>query len=169
MEKTREREKWEKLEKPKSSFERFRYKIEDCRVGIVNACFYPEYSHKLLKGAKDVLHKVGVSDILELETPGSWEIPLAIKFLIDNKNCHGVIALGILIRGETSHYDLICKSVERSCSEIQLKYECHVSFGLLTAENREQVLERCGGKKGHRGEEAAQALISLHQSVRKLI
>ena len=157
------------MEKSKSSFERFRSKIEDCRVGIVNACFYPEYSQKLLKGAKDLLHKAGISDILELEIPGSWEIPLAVKFLIENKGCHGIIVLGILIRGETSHYDLICKSVERSCSKIQLKYECPVSFGLLTAENREQVLERCGGNKGHRGEEAAKALISFHQSIRKLI
>ena len=138
-------------------------------MGIVNACFYPEYSKKLLKGTIDVLKKAEISNIFELKTPGSWEIPLGIKFLIDNKKCHGIIVLGVLIRGETSHYDLICNSVERNCSKIQLEYKCPISFGLLTAENRKQVAERCGGAKGHRGEEAAKAFINFYQSINNSI
>ena len=157
------------MKKSFSSFENFRHKIEDCKVGIVNACFYPEYSKKLLKGSRDVLNKAGISDILELKVPGSWEIPLGASFLITNKKCHGVIVLGVLIRGETSHYDLICNSVERNCSKIQMKYKCPISFGLLTAENRKQVIDRCGGSKGHRGEDAAKAFIRFYQSINCLM
>ena len=117
----------------------------------------------------DVLHKEGISDVSEIKVPGSWEIPLGVKFLIEYKKCDGVIVLGVLIRGETSHYDLICNSVERNCSKMQLKYARPVSFGLLTAENRKQVMERCGGEKGNRGTEAAKAFISFYKSILHLM
>ena len=157
------------MEKPDFKFKHFRNKIQDCKIGIANACFYPEYSEKLKKGAMSILHEAGILNVLELEVPGSWEIPLGIEFLIDHKKCNAIIVLGVLIRGETSHYDLICNSVERRCSEIQAKYTVPISFGLLTAENKEQVIKRCGGTKGNRGEEAAKALIHLYQSINNLM
>jgi 6,7-dimethyl-8-ribityllumazine synthase len=72
-----------------------------------------------------------------------------------------VIALGAVIRGETTHYDYVCSSVERGCTTLQLETEKPVVFGVLTTENDEQAFNRVGGKMGHKGVEAALVLVEM--------
>jgi 6,7-dimethyl-8-ribityllumazine synthase len=80
----------------------------------------------------------------------------------------GVIALGAVIRGETSHYDYVCNAVERGCTELQLKYGKPVTFGVLTTDTDEQAFDRVGGKHGHKGEEAAAVCIEMIELINKI-
>lgn len=95
-----------------------------------------------------------------VKVPGAVEIPLACKALLD-RGCDGVVALGAVIRGETSHYDYVCNSVERGVSQLMLEYKKPIGFGVLTTENEEQAMDRVGGRHGHKGAEAAQVTLEM--------
>lgn len=127
---------------------------QDYVVGIVTSQFNEDVTSKLRQGALEVLNEFGIN-YFDVEVPGAVEIPLAVKWLIDGKKCDAVIALGAVIRGETSHFDFVCNSVERGCSELQLQYGIPVAFGVLTTEDGHQALARAGGAKGNKGKEAA--------------
>src|SRR5690606_33762687 len=75
--------------------------------------------------------------------------------------CDAVVALGAVIRGETSHYDYVCSAVERGCTELQLATRKPVVFGVLTTDNDEQAMDRAGGRHGNKGAEAAQVAIEM--------
>jgi 6,7-dimethyl-8-ribityllumazine synthase len=139
-------------------------------IGVVTARFNPEITTLLEAGALKVLKASGISDknIFRVSVPGAVEIPLAVKALFKKKKVSGVIALGAVIRGETSHYDYVCQSVERGCSTISLKYNKPVSFGVLTTENEEQAKARVGGIHGHKGEEAALVVLEMCDLLRIL-
>lgn len=133
------------------------------RVAVVTALFNEKWTKKLEAGALETLKSQGLEPVARVYVPGAVEIPLAVKGLLEKDHCDAVVALGVVIRGETSHYDYVCNSVERGCSELQLQFSKPVAFGVLTTENKEQVKARCGGKKGNKGGEAAQvALDMLH-------
>jgi 6,7-dimethyl-8-ribityllumazine synthase len=136
--------------------------MKNWRVGVVTSRFNEEVTGRLREGALDNLKKLGLKDkqIHSVTVPGAYEIPLAAKWLLDNK-CDGVIALGAVIRGETTHYDYVCSSVERGCTQLQLKTGKPVVFGVLTTENDEQAINRAGGRHGHKGVEAAQVLVEM--------
>lgn len=132
------------------------------RVGIVTAKFNEKITSKLLEGA---LRQLRIYDwpedrIFSVEVPGAYEIPLAAKWLLENQ-CDGVIALGAVIRGETSHYDYVCSAVERGCTMLQLETGKPVVFGVLTTDNEEQAANRIGGSHGHKGEDAAHVLLEM--------
>lgn len=127
---------------------------QDYVVGVVTAQFNENVTGKLRQGALEVLNEFGIN-YFDVEVPGAVEIPLAVKWLIDGKKCDAVIALGAVIRGETAHFDFVCNSVERGCSELQLQYGVPVAFGVLTTEDGHQALARAGGAKGNKGKEAA--------------
>lgn len=133
-------------------------------VGIVTARFNATITERLREGARAELLRLGVlaAQIIEVYVPGAYEIPLAAKWLLE-KNCEGVIALGAVIRGETTHYDYVCASVERGCSQLQLEFGQPVVFGVLTTENEAQAFNRVGGTQGHKGVEAAQVLAQMIQ------
>lgn len=95
--------------------------------------------------------------ILALRVPGAVEIPLACQALFD-KGCDGVVALGCVIRGETSHYDYVCTSVERGVTTLMLEYKKPIGFGVLTTENDDQAMDRAGGKHGNKGADCAQVV-----------
>lgn len=136
-------------------------------VGIVTSRFNEEITSKLRNGALQVLNDFDVN-YFDVEVPGAVEIPLAAKWLIEIKKCDAVIALGCVIRGETSHFDFVCNSVERGCSELQLQFDLPVVFGVLTTENGFQADERAGGSKGNKGKEAAFValeMLSLRQQL----
>ncbi len=78
------------------------------------------------------------------------------------------MALAAVIRGETSHYDYVCNAVERGCSELQLKFHKPIGFGVLTTDNEEQAMDRCGGNHGHKGEEAAQVTLEMVELLKKV-
>jgi 6,7-dimethyl-8-ribityllumazine synthase len=137
---------------------------------VVTSRFNSEVTEKLEQGALSYLESLsGTADIevLAVLVPGAVEIPLAVQALLD-KNCDGVVALGAVIRGETSHYDYVCNSVERGVSELMLKYKKPIGFGVLTTENDEQAMDRAGGKHGNKGAEAAEVVIEMIGLLRDL-
>ncbi len=134
------------------------------KIGIVTARFNSEVTSKLEQGAIQALQEMGFSsaEFVLTSVPGAFEIPLAAKAMLE-QNFDAVIALGAVIRGETTHYDYVCSSVERGCTELQLKYTRPVAFGVLTTENDEQALARAGGAHGNKGYEAAQVAVEMAQ------
>jgi len=126
---------------------------------VVTARFNSEVTDKLEEGALSYLENCDV-EVLAVKVPGAVEIPLACKTLFD-VGCSGVVALGAVIRGETSHYDYVCSSVERGVTALMLEYSKPIGFGVLTTENDEQALDRAGGKHGNKGAEAAQVVMEM--------
>jgi 6,7-dimethyl-8-ribityllumazine synthase len=139
------------------------------RVGVVTSRFNEEVTTKLEEGALKRLQELGAApeQILRISVPGAVEIPLACQALL-KKGCDGVIALGAVIRGETAHFDYVCRSVERGCSHVSLQFSKPVAFGVLTVENDEQAAERVGGKHGHKGREAAEVVVEMIQLLHEL-
>jgi 6,7-dimethyl-8-ribityllumazine synthase len=129
------------------------------KVGVVTARFNSEVTDKLEEGALSYLEGTGL-EVLAVKVPGAVEIPLACKALFD-AGCTGVVALGAVIRGETSHYDYVCNSVERGVTALMLEYNRPIGFGVLTTENEEQAMDRAGGKHGNKGAEATQVVLEM--------
>ncbi len=132
------------------------------KIALVTSRFNQEITELLEKGAYERLLELGVSPerIIRVRVPGAVEIPLAALQLLDS-DCDAVIALGAVIRGETSHYDYVCNSVERGCSQVMLQTKKPVVFGVLTTDNEEQALARVGGAHGHKGREAAEVAVEM--------
>jgi 6,7-dimethyl-8-ribityllumazine synthase len=133
------------------------------KIGVVTSRFNSEITEKLEEGALSYLESIiGTHqvDVLAVRVPGAVEIPLAAQALLDI-GCDGVVTLGAVIRGETSHYDYVCNSVERGVSELMLKYKKPIGFGVLTTENDEQAEARAGGKHGNKGAEAAEVVVEM--------
>ncbi|MBL7687207.1 MAG: 6,7-dimethyl-8-ribityllumazine synthase [Bdellovibrionaceae bacterium] len=132
------------------------------KIGVVCARFNRDITAKLEAGAMRRLKELGVADknIRLVSVPGAVEIPLGAKALL-KAGMDGVITLGCVIRGETTHYESVCTSVERGCTHLQLEQLKPVVFGVLTVENMEQALDRVGGHHGHKGEEAAEVAVEM--------
>lgn len=130
------------------------------RIAVVTSRFNEDITSKLEDGAFDMLEEIG-AEILSVRVPGAVEIPLAAQALFETKKIDGIVAIGAVIRGETSHYDYVCQSVERGCSELMLRYKKPIGFGVLTTENEEQALARAGGAHGNKGYEAAQVVVEM--------
>ena len=144
-------------------------RAESLRIGVVVARFNSNVTEKLEAGALQALHKMGLpsAQLLHSRVPGAVEIPLAVQALFE-AGCDGVVALGAVIRGETSHYDYVCNAVERGCTELALKYQRPVGFGVLTTENDDQAMDRAGGRHGNKGAEAAEVTVEMCTLLRKV-
>ena len=131
-------------------------------IGLVTSRFNSRITENLEIGALKVLDQQGVAPekIRKVRVPGAVEIPLAAKWLLES-GCDGVITVGAVIRGETSHYDYVCNSVERGCRQLMLETGCPIAFGVLTKENAAQAEARAGGAKGNKGAEAAEVLLEM--------
>jgi 6,7-dimethyl-8-ribityllumazine synthase len=129
---------------------------------IVEARFYPEIADELARGAVAVLERTGAS-YERVEVPGAFELPAAIQFAhVGRKGktrFDGYVALGCVIRGETSHYDLVCNECARGLQTLALDHSLALGFGLLTCENREQALVRAAVSIGDKGGVAARACL----------
>jgi 6,7-dimethyl-8-ribityllumazine synthase len=130
------------------------------KIGVVTARFNFDITEQLEDGALTFLEETGC-EIFSVRVPGAVEIPLAAQALFDHHNVDGIVALGAVIRGETTHYEEVCRSVERNCSRLMLDYKKPIGFGVLTTENEEQAMDRVGGKHGHKGVDAAQAVLEM--------
>ena len=139
------------------------------KLAIVVANFYPAIAEALLDGALGLLEKEGIpkKSVLVFNVPGTYEIPLAVKKLADGKKYDGVIALGCLIRGATLHFDVIAHATLTHLQQISLQTGIPVTAGILMLENEAQALERLGGKKGHRGAEAARAALEMVRALKE--
>ena len=131
-------------------------------IGIVTAKFNSEITLELEKGAIRALKQSGLSEnqIWSIYVPGAVEIPLAAKALF-NKGCDAVITLGAVIRGETSHFDYVCQSVERGVTQLMLEVGKPIGFGVLTTENEDQAFARTIGHHGNKGAEAAVTTLEM--------
>lgn len=135
---------------------------ERWKIGIVTSRFNSQITEGLEVGCYQRLLELGVKaeHIARVRVPGAVEIPLAALKLLE-RDCDAVIALGAVIRGETTHYDYVCNSVERGCSEVMLRTKKPVVFGVLTTENEEQAEARVGGAHGHKGRDAAEVAVEM--------
>lgn len=130
------------------------------KVGVVTARFNNEITEKLEEGAISYLESCEDVEIFAALVPGAVELPLACQAFLD-AGCDGVVALGAVIRGETSHYDYVCNSVTDGITRLMLDYKKPIGFGVLTTENEDQALDRAGGKHGNKGAEAAQVVMEM--------
>lgn len=130
------------------------------KIAIVTARFNSEITSRLEAAALDLLEGLNC-EILSVSVPGAIEIPITIQALFDAQKVDGAVALGAVIRGETTHYEEVCRSVERSCSALMLQYKKPIGFGILTTENEDQAMARAGGEHGNKGEDAAQVVIEM--------
>lgn len=130
------------------------------KIGLVLSTFNKDISIRLKEGALEELAKQGIKEIEIIEVPGVVEIPLSAQWLFQ-KDCQVVIALGCVIRGETSHYEACCRLVEQGCMQVQLKMNRPLIFGVLMTENKEQALARTGGDKGHIGRTSVQTALKM--------
>jgi len=133
-------------------------------IAIIVSQFNHEITQELLAGAMQRLTSTGFNtqDITLVEVPGAVEIPLIAKRLAKKNKYAVIIALGAVIRGETTHYDYVCQQVSDGCQRVTLKYETPVIFGVLTTENEEQAWDRLGGKHGHKGIDAVDCALAMH-------
>lgn len=126
-------------------------------IGIVVSEWNQEVTGALLKGAIDTLEKHGcIPENIHVKTvPGSFELIYGAQQLTKNDSYDAVIILGCVIRGETPHFDYICQGVTYGIAHLNATSNIPVIYGLLTTENLEQALDRCGGKLGNKGDECA--------------
>ncbi len=133
---------------------------EGLKIGIIASRFNSTLVDRLVEGAYDALKRHGVKEehVKLVKVPGAWEIPIACKKLIKT-DVDGILALGVLIRGQTPHFDYISAEVSKGLAMISLEIEKPVAFGIITADSIEQAIERSGTKQGNKGFESAMALI----------
>ncbi len=131
------------------------------KVGIILSRFNQFISDRLLEGALDALNKLGAEDkdISIYKVPGSFEVPMLAKKLAKTKKMDGILCLGVLIRGDTPHFDFLSAEVTKGLAQVSIEEELPVSFGILTVETIEQGIERAGSKAGNKGYDAAFALV----------
>ena len=143
---------------------------EGLKFGIVVGRFNEFIGGKLLDGALDGLKRHGVKeeDIDVAWVPGAFEIPLIAKKMAKNDKYDGVICLGAVIKGSTSHYDYVCSEVSKGIASVSLETEKTVLFGVLTTNNIEQAIERAGTKAGNKGYECAVSAIEMANLIRTL-
>ena len=143
---------------------------QNIRVGIVAARFNEFIVSKLVGGAMDALlrHDVREEDIDLAWVPGAFEIPLIAKKMAESGKYDAVICLGAVIRGATSHYDLVCNEAAKGIAHVSLDSGVPVLFGVVTTENIEQAIERAGSKAGNKGYDSAMAAIEMVNLVRAI-
>ena len=140
------------------------------KIGIVVGRFNEFIGGKLLSGALDGLKRHGVSeeDVEIAWVPGAFEIPLVAKKMAKSKKYDGVICLGAVIKGSTTHYDYVCSEVSKGIASVSLETEVPVMFGVLTTDNIEQAIERAGTKAGNKGYDVAVGVIEMVNLIKEI-
>lgn len=137
--------------------------IHDKKFGIIVSEWNEEVTESLYNGALETLLKYGAErhHIYRKNVPGSFELPLAAQWMAQVDEIDAVICIGCVIQGETKHFDFICQAVAQGITEVGLKYNKPVIFGVLTPNTQQQALDRAGGKHGNKGDEAAISAIKM--------
>jgi len=140
------------------------------RVALVASRFNSFLVEQLVKGAEDAFVRLGgaSNDIVLVRVPGAYEIPLAAKKLAQSGKFNAVVGLGAVVQGATAHAGLICQTTARSFNEIALETGVPIADGIVSAENLEQAVERCGTKQGNKGFSAMQAAIELANVIKQI-
>jgi 6,7-dimethyl-8-ribityllumazine synthase len=134
------------------------------RVTVLVTSWHREITDGLLAGAERALTQAGNTDYKVVRVPGAFELPLAAQFAIQN-GAEVVVALGVVIRGDTPHFDYVCEGATSGLLRVQLDNSVPIGFGLLTVDNEEQALARAGleGSKEDKGAEAVEAAIMMRR------
>jgi len=140
------------------------------RFGLVVSRFNDLLTGQLVEGALDCLTRHGAreEDLTIVKVPGAWEVPLVAERLAVSGKVDAVVALGVLIRGATPHFDYLAAETAKGLAHVGLSSGVPVSFGVLTCDSLEQALERSGSKAGNKGWQAAQSAIEMVQLYRRL-
>jgi 6,7-dimethyl-8-ribityllumazine synthase len=128
-------------------------------VGVVVARWNELVTKQLLEGCLDELRRCGDPQVTVVRVPGSWEIPLAAAALVERGDVDGIVALGCILQGETSHAGQLAGDVSGALMSLQNASGVPVAWGVLTPETPEQALDRAGLKAGNKGREAALAVL----------
>jgi len=137
------------------------------KILIVEARFYSDIADELVRGAIAVLDSAGI-EYDRVEVPGVFEVPAAVSFGLDNGGYDGVIALGCVIRGETDHYDHICREASRALMETAVDCSAPLGFGILTCENRDQAQARAAVDQKDVGGRSAAACLRMMELKQQL-
>jgi len=141
------------------------------KIAIIISRFNNFYSERLLEGALDAIKRTGGSEenVTVYKVPGSFEIPLLLKKLVDkskeedsnSKPFDGILTLGVIIRGETPHFDYIAAETTKGIANVGINSPVPVTYGIITADTLDQATDRAGTKMGNKGFESAMALIEM--------
>ena len=143
---------------------------EGMKVGIVAARFNEIIVNKLLGGAVDGLVRHGVEEenITAAWVPGAFEIPITAQKMAQSGKYDAIICVGAVIRGDTSHYDLVCNESAKGIAQVELATGIPVLFGVITTENIEQAIARAGSKAGNKGYDCALSAIEMINLMKQL-
>jgi 6,7-dimethyl-8-ribityllumazine synthase len=139
------------------------------RVGVVAARWHAEVMAGLLDGALRALHECGIDTPTVVRVPGAFELPVAARVLAA-AGCDAVVALGVVVRGGTPHFDYICQAATAGLTDVAVRTGVPVGFGVLTCDTDEQAHERSGlpGAKEDKGHEAALAAVATVLALREV-
>lgn len=142
----------------------------NARFGIVVSRFNAFITEKLLEGALDALdrHGADMDAVTVVWCPGSFEMPLVARKLADSGNFDALICLGAVIRGATTHYDLVAGEVAKGVAQAAAASGVPIAFGVITVDSIEQAIERAGTKAGNKGADAAVSAIEMVNLLRQL-
>ena len=138
------------------------------RFAVVAARFNREITEPLCAGAEKVLRDHGAADVRVAWVPGAFELPLAAKRFAASGAVDAVVCIGAVIRGETAHFEYVAGECAAGLTRASLDTGVPIAFGVLTVEDRQQALDRVGGREGHKGEEAALTAIEMVSLLRTL-
>ena len=130
------------------------------QILVVSGRFYENIADELVLGARQALDAAGAS-VTVIDVPGALEVPSVIRYAVGTNSYDGYVALGCVIRGETSHYDIVCNESARALNIITMQVSAAIGNGILTVENMEQAIERAYVSKGNKGADAANACLRL--------
>lgn len=136
------------------------------KIGIVVSEWNEDITINLLNGARKTLqdHNVHPDNIIVKFVPGTFELPLGSQWLLEAyEDMDGLIAIGCVIQGETRHFDFVCEGATKGIMNVQLEYNTPIAFCVLTDNNKQQSVDRSGGKHGNKGIECAVSLLKMLQ------
>lgn len=144
--------------------------VRDERFCIVAARFNEAIVQRLIAGACDTLRRHGASDaqMHVVRVPGAFELPLGVQRVAKLHQYDGIIALGVVIRGATPHFDYVCSQAAAGLTRVGLDFGLPIGFGLLTCDTIEQAVERSGTKAGNKGIDAALTVVEMVSLLRQL-
>ena len=134
-----------------------RAELARLRFAVCVGRFYEDLAERLVAGARHGFELAGVpgENVIDVSVPGAYELPFAAKAFARRSDVAGVACLGVVIRGETDHYDFVCAEAARGIQDVQLETETPCAFGVITCDTMEQALARAGGDKRDQGRNAA--------------
>lgn len=136
--------------------------LPQARVAIISSSWHPDICNDLVAGAKRALSLASITDVVVHYVPGSFEIPLASQMFFE-KGYDAVVAVGLVLKGETPHFHYVCQGVTQGVIDVSLKFDSPIGFGVLMCNTLDQAIARCGRSESieDKGYDSAVAAISL--------